>query len=206
MKIMLKSGFPIKLAGLAPKVPKNLHNSTLSGKNCLNFAKHKRMLKILKYILQTAWHCTNVMVTVYVKKKQDSKTRYCRVRFGKEDPVTKKTNGKEIHPFDAWIANSSHTRYEGPRDHPRLVQYVKTALLSWLANVDVQAIIDDDLISLQKYIVAYACKCSASTEELIAIYRNLLDSANANASVKNVVHRLLLKLVVMVDVPAAAAD
>lgn len=33
------------------------------------------------------------------KKKIDSKCRYCRVYFGQEDPVTKKTPGKEVHPL-----------------------------------------------------------------------------------------------------------
>jgi len=33
------------------------------------------------------------------KKTKDSDTKYCRVHYGKQDPITKKTPGKELHPF-----------------------------------------------------------------------------------------------------------
>ena len=83
------------------------------------------------------------------KKKVDSKTRYCRSHFGKEDPITKKTTGKDLHPFDPWIVGTTHPRYEGARDHPRLIMFVKDHLSTWMANCDTQVLIDRDLLNLQ---------------------------------------------------------
>ena len=68
--------------------------------------------------------------------------RYCRSHFGKEDPITKKTPGKELHPFDAMITGNDHPRYEGPRDHSRMLMHIKSLLLSWQANCDCQPLIE----------------------------------------------------------------
>ena len=140
------------------------------------------------------------------EKKKDSITKHCRCHYGTQDEETKETPGKEIHPFYPLISGNTHPRYEGPRDHPRLIMHVKSHLLSWLANVDTQPLIDQDLLNLQKYIVAYACKGASSTEELCSIYKNLVQTANPTASVKSIAQKLLMKIAQMVDVPAAAVD
>ena len=79
--------------------------------------------------------------------------------------------GKAIHPFTAVVTTGDHPKYDGPRDHTRMIQHVKSRLISWLANCDTQVIIDQDLLALQKYIAGYACKGAASAEVLIHIYR-----------------------------------
>ena len=61
-------------------------------------------------------------------------------------------------------------------------------------------------VSLQKYICQYCCKGAQSTEELKVVYSELLDNADESATVKNIVHKLLMKLVGMIDIPASAAD
>ena len=86
-----------------------------------------------------------------------------------------------------------HPRYEGPCDHPRLVMHVKSRLVSWLGNCDSQVLIDQDLMALQKYIAGYACKGAATTDDLIHIYRHLIESASEESSVKSLAQRLLLK-------------
>ena len=114
--------------------------------------------------------------------------------------------GKAIHPFTAVVTTGDHPKYDGPRDHTRMIQHVKSRLISWLANCDTQVIIDQDLLALQKYIAGYACKGAASTEDLIHIYRTLIESTNDQSTVRNLAQRLLLKTVGMVDISAAAAD
>ncbi|XP_057310732.1 uncharacterized protein LOC130648690 [Hydractinia symbiolongicarpus] len=140
------------------------------------------------------------------KEKDTAPKKYCRFHFGDLDPQTKKTSGKEIHPFHAVITKGEHPRYEGPRDHPRLMMHVKTRLLSWLANCDSQVIIDQDLLALQKYIAGYACKGAASTEDLVHVYRHLIENTADGSTVKNLAQRLLQKIAGLVDVPGAAAD
>ena len=117
-----------------------------------------------------------------------------------------KTSGKERHPFDPEITPGDHPRYEGPRDHPRLVMHVRARMLSWLANCDTQVLVDQNLLVLQKYLAGYCCKGAATTEDLIHVYRHLLDSANEESTVKNLAQCLLIKIVGMVDVPSSAAD
>ncbi|XP_057290792.1 uncharacterized protein LOC130613469 [Hydractinia symbiolongicarpus] len=140
------------------------------------------------------------------KEKDTAPKKYCRFHFGDLDPQTKKTSGKVIHPFNAAITEGEHPRYEGPRDHPRLMMHVKTRLLSWLANCDSQPIIDQDLLALQKYIASYACKGAASTEDLVHVYRHLIENTTDGSTVKNLAQRLLRKIAGLVDVPGAAAD
>ncbi|XP_066920537.1 uncharacterized protein [Clytia hemisphaerica] len=140
------------------------------------------------------------------KKNKDSERRYCRAHFGKEDPITKKTPGKELHPFEARIEGDGHPRYEGPRDHARMLNHIKTLLIAWQANCDCQALIDQDLLNLVKYICSYCCKGATTTEEFVTIYGELLHSSDISTTIKNVAQRLLMKVVGVVDVPAAAAD
>ena len=97
-------------------------------------------------------------------------------------------------------------RYEQLRNHPRLIMHVKSRLLSWSANCDTQPIVDQDLIALQNYLGSYACKVASTTEDLINVYRYLIESINEQNTVRNHAKRLLLKTVRMVDVPGAAAD
>ena len=122
------------------------------------------------------------------------------------NPETKKTTGKEIHPFKAIVTEGEHPRYEGPRDRPRLVMHVRSRLLSWSANCDTQPIVYQDLLALQKYLASYACKGASTTEDLINVYRYLIESIDEQSTVRNLAERLLLKTVGMVDVPGAAAD
>jgi len=71
--------------------------------------------------------------------------KYCRFHFGDVDPITKKTPGKECHPFKAQIVEGEHPHFEGPRDHPRLIAHIKIKLLTWLANCDTQPLIDENM-------------------------------------------------------------
>ena len=159
---------------------------------------------------RVALHSCNSYCLRYRRKaatdKDNAPNKYCRFHFGDLDPDTKKTSGKETHPFHALITDGEHPRYEGPRDHPRLVMHVKSRLVSWLGNCDSQVLIDQDLMALQKYIAGYACKGAATTDDLIHVYRHLIESASEESSVKSLAQRLLLKTVGMVDVPGAAAD
>ena len=132
--------------------------------------------------------------------------KYCRFHFGDVDPVTKDTPGKECHPFEARIEEGTHPRYEGPRDHPRLVSHIKVKLLTWLANCDTQPLIDSNMLSLLRYITGYACKGNCSTEELIQVYKYLLDNIDVNSTSRSVAQKLLMKIVGMVDISGACAD
>uniref|UniRef100_A0A7M5XH24 ATP-dependent DNA helicase n=2 Tax=Clytia hemisphaerica TaxID=252671 RepID=A0A7M5XH24_9CNID len=87
-----------------------------------------------------------------------------------------------------------------------MIMNVKAHLLSWLANCDTQALVDQDLLNLQKYITSYACKGAAATQDLVTIYGHLLDSADPNASVKSIVLRLLNRILGKIDTPAACCD
>ena len=141
------------------------------------------------------------------RKKRDGKqVKYWRFHFGEQDPSTKKMSGKNMHPYNAMITDDTHPRFEGPRDHPRLIMNIKTKLITSLANCDTQPIIDDSLIALQKYIAGYACKGGASTEDLLLIYKKLLQSCEANTSVRSLAQRLLMKMIGIVDISGAAAD
>ena len=84
--------------------------------------------------------------------------------------------------------------------------HVKTRMLSWLSKCDSQVLINQDLLALQKYIAGYACKGAATTEDLIHVYRHLIESTSEESTVKNLAQRLLIKTIGMVDVPGAAAD
>ncbi|XP_066910877.1 uncharacterized protein [Clytia hemisphaerica] len=113
------------------------------------------------------------------KKNKDSERRYCRAHFGKEDPTKTKR-----HP----AKNYTHSK------------------LALKANCDCQALIDQDLLNLVKYICSYCCKGATTTEEFVTIYGELLHSSDISTTIKNVAQRLLMKVVGVVDVPAAAAD
>ena len=139
-------------------------------------------------------------------KKKNSKFKYCRFHFGKTNTETKESEGKSIHPFHPLITDGDHPRFEGNRDHSHMISHIKTRLLSWLANSDSQAIIDQDLMSLLKYITQYACKGSSSTDDLVRLYKHLLDVNSNNTSVKSIAQQLLLKIIGLIDMPAAAVD
>ena len=66
--------------------------------------------------------------------------------------------------------------------------------------------LERSLLGLQRYVCAYACKGAATTEDLIKVYKMLLETSGESANVRSLAQRLLLKTVGMVDVPAAAAD
>ena len=132
--------------------------------------------------------------------------KQCRFHFGDLDPVTKKTPGKQVHPFEPEITTGDHPRYEGPRDHPRLIAHLRLKLLTWLANCDTQPVIDRDIIALLKYIVGYACKGACSTQDLLDIFENLVKVSTEQTTMQSLCQKLLLKIIGMIDTPAAAAD
>lgn len=138
--------------------------------------------------------------------KSKKVVKYCRFNFGEFDDETHITSGKNIHPHNPVITGGAHQRYEGPSDHPRLIQHAKCRPMSWLANCDTQPIIEQDFISLLKYVAGYACKGAATTSDLITIYSNLLNTSASNASVRSIAQILLLKTVGMVDTPGSAVD
>ena len=102
-------------------------------------------------------------------KKKSECVKYCRFHYGEQDKITKKTPGKEIHPFQPKITEGTHPRYEGPIDHPRMIMHIREQLLTWLANCDTQVIIEDNLTTLQNYIASYTCKGGCSSQDLIHI-------------------------------------
>ena len=130
----------------------------------------------------------------------------CRFDFGEYDENEKKSSGKPLHEFQPCISEGAHPKYEGPRDHPRLVQHSAIRPLSWLANCDTQAVIHHDLLALMKYIAGYACKGATTTSDMINIYANLLKISPTNSTLKSIAQKLLLKSVGIVDTPAPAAD
>ena len=143
------------------------------------------------------------------KKDSDSQSKpkkSCRFHYGELNPETKRTSGKPVHPFEAQIIEGSHPRYEGPRDHPRYIMHIKLKLLTWLANCDTQPIIDQDLLALLKYISGYACKGGCTTEDLIHVFKHLLEVSNENTGMKSVAQKLIMKIIGFVDVSAAAVD
>ena len=62
------------------------------------------------------------------------------------------------------------------------------------------------MLSLLQYVTGYACKGNCSTEDLIQVYKYLMDSIDVNATSKSVAQKLLMKMVGMVDVSGACAD
>ena len=148
--------------------------------------------------------------TVDAKKSGDGVKqdliRRCRFHFGEYNEKDKISSGKPISEFQAHITESAHPTYEGPRDHPRLVQHAAARPLSWLANCDTQPVIHHDLLALMKYIAGYACKGATTTSDMINIYANLLKTSPTNSSLKSIAQKLLLKSVGIVDTPGPAAD
>ena len=138
--------------------------------------------------------------------EKDGIIRHCRLQFGKYNEKEKTSDGKPLHEFQACITEGAHPIYEGPRDHPRLVQHAAIRPLSWLANCDTQAVIHHDLLALMKYIAGYACKGATTTSDMIKIYANLLKTSPSNSTLKSISQKLLLKSVGIVDTPGAAAD
>ena len=74
--------------------------------------------------------------------------RECRFDFGRTEywvkgkapkPLPTKTSGKVLHPDAPSLTGSDeHPRFEGRRDHKRLVQHVRTKLLTWVGQQDSQ--------------------------------------------------------------------
>ncbi|XP_066914121.1 uncharacterized protein [Clytia hemisphaerica] len=147
--------------------------------------------------------CNNTCLN---EKSDGAKTKYCRFHFGKFDIENRTSEGKETHPFHSLIKPGEHPRFEGNRDHSFLISHVKTRLLTWLANSDTQAIIDQDLMALLRYITQYACKGAKSTDDFIRLYKHLLDVNSDVASVRSIAQQLILKIIGLIDMPAAAVD
>ncbi|XP_066910881.1 uncharacterized protein [Clytia hemisphaerica] len=132
--------------------------------------------------------------------------RYCRHHFGEYDEKSKRSTGKEINPFEPRITEGKISRFEGRNDHPRMVQHILLRPLTWLAQCDTQAIVTDDLLALIKYITGYCCKGNKSTQDLMDIYKEILNKSDPTISLKSVAQKLLLKTFGFVDTPSSAAD
>ena len=115
--------------------------------------------------------------------------RYCRFHFGQYDEEKKTSAGKESNPFVARLTEGQITRYEGKNDHPRMVQHILLRPLSWSAQCDTQPIVTGDLLALIKYIKGYICKGNTSTQDLISIYKQILNKAEPTISLKSVAQR-----------------
>ena len=124
------------------------------------------------------------------KSKNGEFVKYCRFHFGEQDQISKKVSGKETRPYNALITDDTHPRYEGPRDHPRLIMHIKAKLLTWLANCDTQPIIHENITALQKYIAGYACKGGASTQDLILVYKKLINTCDENTPIRSLAQKV----------------
>jgi hypothetical protein len=102
----------------------------------------------------------------------------------------------------------ARTKYEGPRDHPRLVMHCRPLLLPWSANVDTQIIVDGNLLALEEYLCAYACKGSQSTQDMLVVFREMAVAAegDANVTAGTLARKMLMKLVGCVDRAAHEVD
>ena len=129
----------------------------------------------------------------------------CRFHYGCYDRKLKMSSGKDIN-LEPTITEGANPRYEGPRDHPRMVQHVAVRPLSWLGNCDSSIIIHQDLLALNQYLTGYACKGAATTSELISMFRTILHNSPSSASLKSVAQKMMMKAVGCVDTPAATAD
>ena len=136
----------------------------------------------------------------------DTVVKVCRFHFGEYDIEKKVSQGKVLHPFHPIILGNDHKRYEGKRDHPRLIQHSKPKLLAWKANIDTQPLIEKSIVSLQNYLTPYTCKGAKSTDDLISIYKSLLDMSNESSTIKSIAQKLLLRIVGFIDVPETAVD
>ncbi|XP_066920336.1 uncharacterized protein [Clytia hemisphaerica] len=156
-------------------------------------------------------YCLRRKTVTTKEKDQDGKPierviRYCRHHFGEYDEKSKRSTGKEINPFEPRITEGKISRFEGRNDHPRMVQHILLRPLTWLAQCDTQAIVTDDLLALIKYITGYCCKGNKSTQDLMDIYKEILNKSDPTISLKSVAQKLLLKTVGFVDTPSSAAD
>lgn len=62
-------------------------------------------------------------------------------------------------------------------------------LRPWSAQCDTQPIVTGDLLALIKYIKGYCCKGNTSTQDLISIYKQILNKAEPTISLKSVAQR-----------------
>ena len=139
-------------------------------------------------------------------KSKNSEVKFCRFHFGEYDPVTKQCSGKDLHPFHPEITAGDHPRYDGNRDHPRMIQHVPAHLFAWKANCDIQPVVDTDLHALLNYLGEYACKANVTSAELMRMYQVIMGASNDSASVRSIAQKLLLKTCGCIDVSASAAD
>ncbi|XP_057294620.1 uncharacterized protein LOC130623148 [Hydractinia symbiolongicarpus] len=196
--------------GSALPVDGTILNKALADLNTTQELKDFHINLVNKILLHRCslfcWRRKTITVNSPDGTKSKKVVKYCRFHFGEFNEETQTTSGKNIHPYQPVITDGAHPRYEGPTDHPRFIQQAKCRPMSWLANCDTQPIIEQDFVSLLKYVAGYACKGAATTSDLINIYSNLLNTSASNASVRSIAQRLLLKTVGMVDTPGSAAD
>ena len=129
----------------------------------------------------------------------------CRFHFGYYDRNVKMSSGKDIN-MEPTITEGVNPRYEGPRDHPRMVQHVAVRPLSWLGNCDSSIIIHQNLLALNQYLTGYACKGAATTSELVSMFKAILGKSHSNSSLKSIAQKMMMKAVGCVDTPGATAD
>ena len=129
----------------------------------------------------------------------------CRFHYGYYDRNLKISSGMDIK-FEPSITEGANPRYEGPRDHPRMVQHIAARPISWLGNCDSSIIIHQNLLALNQYLTSYACKGASSTAEMVSMFKKILDKSLSNSSLKSLAQKMMMKAVGCVDTPAATAD
>ena len=153
--------------------------------------------------------CKNSLQNKNIKEKVVQ--QFCRFGYGVYNKDTKTMSGKNVHPFEPKIDSNlgekqKHPRYEGPCDHPRMVQHPMMRAVSWQGNADTQPLIERDIISLIYYVCGYACKGVPRSNDFIKTFDHILTKANPNTSLRSLAQQFLLKQVGLIDIPASMAD
>ena len=100
----------------------------------------------------------------------------CRFHYGYYDRNLKISSGMDIK-LEPFITEGANSRYEGPCNHPRMVQHIAVRPISWLGNCDSSIIIHQNLLALNQYLTSYACKGAASTAEMVSMFKKILDKS-----------------------------
>ena len=114
-------------------------NSDVLKKSLLEFDGHDQMKQfeidvINKCMLHgCSAYCLRPEKSQNSSDSNEPPTLKCRFHFGSFDRKEKVSSGKDIN-LNPTITDGVNPRYEGPRDHPRLVQHVAVRPVSWLAN------------------------------------------------------------------------
>ena len=122
----------------------------------------------------------------------------CRMGFG-----SKSKPGKEIQEQPLLIKDKNGClRLEMERDHPSLVQSSRIHLQTWRANGDVSIILSEsdpdspsysEIIATERYVSGYACKGNVSTSAISDLFKDIVNSVDAQeTSAKSLCSKLLM--------------